>query len=258
MKPYYADDTATLYHGDMREVLPALVAAGLRADCIVADPPYGETSLPWDRWPNGWIAIAADAAPSMWCFGGLRLFLRRSSEFAGWALSQDVIWSKHAGSSMRSDRFRRFHEIITHWYQGRWSGVYKDPQRVETGVIAAANRTARSRPKHFDYAGRPPLGDRPAWADDGTRLMSSILHVRSMHRAGAVHPTEKPVDLLTPLIRYACPPGGLVLDPFAGSGSTAVAARAAGRRAVLIEGSEQYCEAIARRLAQDVLPIATA
>lgn len=47
----------------------------------------------------------------------------------------------------------------------------------------------------------------------------------------------------------------MLLDPFAGSGSTAETARLSGRRAVLIEANERYCEVIARRLAQDVLPI---
>jgi site-specific DNA-methyltransferase (adenine-specific) len=76
-----------------------------------------------------------------------------------------------------------------------------------------------------------------------------------MHH-GAVHPTEKPVELLDPLIRYACPPGGLVVDPFAGSGSTLDAARQSGRRAIGIEKHEPYAEAAARRLSALTLPAA--
>ncbi len=76
-----------------------------------------------------------------------------------------------------------------------------------------------------------------------------------MH-ARNIHPTEKPIGILDPLIRYACPPGGTVLDPFAGSGSTLVAARDSGRKAVGIEASEAYCAAIANRLAQGSLDFA--
>ena len=85
--------------------------------------------------------------------------------------------------------------------------------------------------------------------DGGPLLMRSVISARSMH-GRAIHPTEKPVALLDPLIRYACPPQGLVLDPFAGSGSTAIATRLTGRRAVLIEADEQYCEAIVRRMTE--------
>jgi site-specific DNA-methyltransferase (adenine-specific) len=51
-------------------------------------------------------------------------------------------------------------------------------------------------------------------------------------------------------VRLACPAGGIVLDPFAGSGTTGLAALQEGRRAVLIEREPAYCEIIRRRLAQ--------
>lgn len=245
MTPYYADDTVTLYLGDCREVLPAL---DIKPDCVIADPPYGETSLAWDGWPDGWPAVVATVASSMWCFGSLRMFGERWSEFAGWRLSHDVVWSKIEGTGIFSDRFRRFHESVAHWYRGPWAEVYREPPRVAHHGRRKKAPTDSPRDGHYGSS-------RPSWQDDGTRMRGSVLNVRSMYRRGPIHPTEKPVGILDPLIRYACPPSGLVLDPFAGSGSTAEAARLSGRRAVLIEADERYCEAIARRLAADVLPI---
>ena len=84
--------------------------------------------------------------------------------------------------------------------------------------------------------------------------MRSVLAVRSCH-GYAVHPTQKPVGILHPLIEFSVPVSGIVLDPFAGSGSTLVAAREAGRRAIGIEVQERYCEIAAKRLAQGVLPL---
>ena len=110
--PYWSDETCALYLGDCREILPAL---GVTADCIVADPPYGETSLAWDRWPDGWLDAAAGVTSSLWCFGSLRMFLERVGEFTGWRLSQDVIWEKHNGSGpTMPDRFQRVHEQVQH------------------------------------------------------------------------------------------------------------------------------------------------
>lgn len=244
--PYYADESVTLYHGDCREVLPAL---GLKADCVIADPPYGETSLAWDRWPDGWPEVAAAATRSMWCFGSMRMFLGRRDEFAGWKLSQDVIWDKGNGTSFAADRFKRVHEHAVHWYRGPWRDVFKDPQREDaTRRYFTPQRQIRADSHH--------LGSNAdhSWTDDGTRLMKSILPQASLwHSASRIHPTEKPVQILSLLIAYACPPGGLVIDPFAGSGSTLEAAALTGRRAIGIEADERYCELAARRLSQPVL-----
>jgi site-specific DNA-methyltransferase (adenine-specific) len=248
VKPYYADDLVSLYLGDMREVLPAL---GLQADCIVADPPYGETSLPWDRWPDGWLKVASAVSRSLWCFGSMRMFGEHWGEFGavGWKLSQDVIWDKGNGTSFAADRFKRVHETVTHWYRGPWQDVFKDPQREDVARrYFVPQRQTRADSHH--------LGSNAdhSWADDGTRLMKSILPQASLwHSASRIHPTEKPVQILAPLIAYACPPGGIVIDPFAGSGSTLDAARATGRRAIGIEADERYCELAARRLSQGVL-----
>ena len=67
------------------------------------------------------------------------------------------------------------------------------------------------------------------------------------------HPTPKPLSLMRRLID-ACPPG-VVVDPFAGSGSTLRAVKDQGRRAIGIEIEERYCEIAAQRCAQEVLEL---
>lgn len=66
------------------------------------------------------------------------------------------------------------------------------------------------------------------------------------------HQTEKPVALIEQLIRVVCPPGGVVLDPFGGSGTTAVAAANLGRDAICIERDAAHVETANRRLATEV------
>jgi site-specific DNA-methyltransferase (adenine-specific) len=247
-RPYYEDDTVQLYLGDMRDILPAL---RLQADCIVTDPPYGETSLTWDRWPDAWPTLAATVSSSMWCFGSMRMLLDRRDDFttAGWKLSQDIVWEKHNGSGFAADRFKRVHEIATHWYLGDWSAVHHDTPREAyhgTHVKTVPRRTSSS------HTG--DIGANEGYVGHDC-LARSVFSVRSMH-GRAIHPTEKPLGILDPLIRYACPEGGLVLDPFAGSGSTLDTARQAGRRAIGIEAREDYCEAAARRLSALTLPAA--
>jgi site-specific DNA-methyltransferase (adenine-specific) len=246
---YWTDGTVTLYLGDCRELLPELG----RADCIVADPPYGETSLPWDSWPSGWTDAAAVATSSLWCFGSMRMFLDHTAEFGRWRLSQDVIWEKHNGSGFHADRFKRVHEIATHWYRGRWSALHRSVPKVPA-ADPLDRATRRSRGGHALHMRQ--VIDAPGMTRDGTRLQRSVIRVQSM-KGRAIHPTEKPVGILAPLIEYACPPGGMVLDPFAGSGSTLEAARMSGRRAIGIEADERYCELAARRLSQATLTEAT-
>jgi site-specific DNA-methyltransferase (adenine-specific) len=194
----------------------------------------------------------------MWCFGSMRMFGEHWAEFgaARWKLSHDVIWEKNVGTGIFTDRFRRVHENALHWYRApRWSEIYKETQRITITVDPAVHHHKLGDSVSTSQAGPHLAGSRPStWVDDGTRMATTILKAKN-RRGLAIHPTEKPVDLLTPLIRYGCPPGGLVLDPFAGSGSTLEAARQTGRRATGIEANEAYIEKAARRLSQAVIGI---
>jgi site-specific DNA-methyltransferase (adenine-specific) len=242
-EPYYADDKVTLYLGDCRTLLPEL---DVHADLIVADPPYAETSLDWDKWPDGWPILLAQHGYSMWCFGSLRMFLNRRDDFIDWKYSQEVVWEKHNGSGSANDRFKRVHELATFWYRGEWALIHHSTPTTDDAVARTVRR--KHRPPHWGEMGAAAY----ASEDGGPRLMRSVVYVRSMH-GSAINETEKPEGIVRPLIEYGCPAGGLVLDPFAGSSSTLVAARNLGRRAIGIEMREEQCEKAAKRLAQDCL-----
>lgn len=147
---------------------------------------------------------------------------------------------------------------------GRW------PANVALDEAAAAMLDAQSgeRPSGArcggEYGG---IGAGALYGDGGTATLSAIdantggasrfYYTAKASRAdrntsGATntHPTVKPTDLMRWLVRLVTPPGGVVLDPFAGSGSTLVAARAEGFRAIGIEREAEYAQIIADRLSQ--------
>jgi site-specific DNA-methyltransferase (adenine-specific) len=237
------DPDFVLYHGDALTVLQGLPDESV--DIVVTDPPYGDTSLAWDVPVRDWLPLVERLlrpGGSVWIFGSLRSFMALDLS-AGWRLAQDVVWEKHNGSSFHADRFRRVHEIAAQFYRGGWADVYKEPQTTADATARTVRR--KRRPPH---TGRINASSYTS-VDGGPRLQRSVIRVRSEH-GSAVHPTQKPVGIVTPLIGYSCPIGGTVLDPFAGSGTTLVAARQLGRRSVGIEISEDYCRLAARRLAQ--------
>jgi site-specific DNA-methyltransferase (adenine-specific) len=247
--PYYEDGSVTIYCGDARAVLPQLAQ---RFDCAVVDPPYSETSLEWDRRVPGWPALVGGALvdnASLWCFGSLRMFVETWQEFDDWRHSQEVIWEKHNGSGFAADRFKRVHEIAVHFYRRDtpWGDVFKHP--VKTPDANARRVRRRRQPPHMGVVGEHFYES----LEGGGRLARSVLYFRSCH-GSAVHPTQKPVELVRMLLEYSLRPGGVVLDPFMGSGTTLVAARELGRRAVGIEVDEGYCRSAVERLSQRVLP----
>lgn len=234
-----------LYHGDCREILPTVGAV----DAVVTDPPYGDTSLKWDRQVSGWMD--AIDAPQVWCFGSLRSTLITYPQFvaAGYVLAQEIVWEKHNGSGFHADRFRRVHEFAVHYYRGvPWGDLYRSVQTTPDATARTVRR--KGRPAHTGHI----EGSNYRSEDGGPRMMRSVMRVRSEH-GRAAHPTQKPEGILRPLIEYSTPPGGTVLDPFAGSGSTLLTARSLGREAVGIELDEGYCEVIASRLRTEQLSL---
>lgn len=246
---YYNEDGIRIYHGDCREY------SGPPADCVIADPPYGETALGWDVRVKGWPASIADfsaAGSSLWVFGSLRFFMESAREFEGWRFAQDIVWEKHNGSGFHADRFKRVHEHALQFYRGEWAAVYKNP--ITTPDATARTVRRKYKTPHLNGNGKASSASAYRSEDGGPRLMRSVVYVPSCHGT-AEHPTQKPLGIIDPLLRYSCRPGGVVLDPFMGSGSTLVAAKALGLGAVGIEIDERCCEIAARRLSQGVLAL---
>jgi site-specific DNA-methyltransferase (adenine-specific) len=240
-EPYYSDNMVQLYHGDMHELIYGMPDT----DACVTDPPYGTTALPWDSWPPEWPLVVAHKTSSMWCFGSMTTFFARITDFvgSGWKMSQDVVWEKHNGSGFAADRFKRVHEHVIHWYRGQWRDIHHETPREARGMAKQTSGSGHaSRGKHLGA-----IGDVTYTSKD--RLVRSVIRARSMH-GRSIHPTEKPAAILAPLIEYSIPQSGLVLDPFAVSGSTLLTARSLGRRAIGIEANEEYCEKAAKRLAE--------
>lgn len=241
MPLYYQDDFVTLYQGDYRDHLGELTE---RPSAIVTDPPYGETSLDWDRWVTGWPEEAATLTDNLWCFGSFRMFYEHADEFRAWKLAQDTVWEKHNGSGFHADRFKRVHEFAVQWYRGEWSALYNKPPRTQDAGKKVVRR--KERPTHMGA-----IEDSSYVSEDGgDRLMRSVIKLRSMH-GRAINETEKPTQLVGLYVEASVPPGGLVVDLFAGSCSTGVAARQIGRRAVLFEKRQDQCASAARRLERE-------
>ena len=223
MKPYYEDDLVTLYHGDCREV-----TEWLEADVLVTDPPYGR------NWTSG---------------SGMTNAKGHGRGSKG-----------HGGIANDCDTTTR-DEALTLW-GGRWGVVFGDPlikqpvgaiqalvyaKPADAGIKGAHAGFRRDVEMIYLIGGSWPVGvggrssvlTTGAWVAGPRGL--SVIHG---------HPHAKPRDVLEVLIGETV---GTIADPFAGSGSTLVAAKQLGRRAIGVELDERYCEIAARRLAQDTL-----
>jgi hypothetical protein len=215
-EPYYQDDRVTLRLGDCREV-----TEWLAADVLVTDPPYG-IGYAQDRG-----GLAGGKIPRVDAIAGDGDTATRDAALTSWGCRPAIVFS-----SYRCQPFGSPHPMPLIFDKG--------------DVVGMGDLSWPWRPS-YEFAwvyGSGWVGPR-----GGAVLRHRVLPGNFTARD---HPTQKPVALMEDLIQHT-PPGSVIADPFAGSGSTLVAARNLGRKAVGVELEERYCEVIARRLAQDCL-----
>lgn len=209
------------------------------ADACITDPPYGDTSLAWDKRCDGWLEGTSRILKpnaSIWVFGSMRFLstIFADMETAGFKYAQDIVWEKQNGTGFHNDRFRRVHEHAIQFYRGAWSEVYKDPPKT----MDARAKVVRKKEKPAQWHGKTGSTTYVS-VDGGPRLARSVIYCPNEH-GHALHPTQKPLEILAQLIGYSVPAGGLVIDPFHGSGSTGIAAELLGRNWMAAEINPDY------------------
>jgi len=216
-KPYYQDDLVTLYHGDCLEV-----TEWTEADVLVTDPPYGVA------WKSGTMSnaiiptqdkVANDETPVV-RDAALNLWDKKPAlVFGAWRIPRPE------NTRMRLIWYKRAN--IPGMRSNAWFSADEEIYVLGSGFQGKPTQNVLVTDDRRDGA----YGE--------------------VARLG--HPTPKPVGLLERLIEKC--PEGVIADPFAGVGSTLIAARNLGRRAIGVEMEEKYCETIASRLQQQAFDL---
>lgn len=170
------------------------------------------------------------------------VFLDELSKF-GW-LREDIIWHKNTCTPESvTDRCTRTHEYIFHFTK---SSSYYFEQMLEPATSYDTNIRNRDITKLNNTPGRTRMGGLTR-NDYEFRNKRSVWTV-STERMPEAHFATFPKDLISPIVQAACPQGGLVLDIFGGSGTTAVVAELFQRQWLLFELNPSYCDIAQRRI----------
>lgn len=241
MKPYYDDGRGiVLYHGDCLSVIPDLPRLSVGA--VFTDPPFSSgartdagkamrgSMLRATKWDAEWFSHDNMATHGF-------LFLMRLL-----AVELLAVGARNATAHFFID-WRMYPNLYGAVESAGWQ--VKNLVVWDKGSFGMGTNY-RNQHELVIYAEKGS----PEFQNHGTG------NVLTAKRPGTEnHPTEKPVSLVEEMLTASSAPDALVLDPFAGSGSTLVAAKNLGRRAIGIELDERYCEIAAERLRQEVLAL---
>lgn len=242
-------DVNRIIHGDALDVLRGLPDASV--DAIITDPPYGTTACAWDT--------VVPFEP-MWA-----LFKRIAKPNAAIVMTA----SQPFTSALVMSNPKMF-KYQWYWQKERATGFQYaryQPMRIIEDVCVFGTGTVSYNPQ-LTKLDRPYKAPYPIIKSDSARMTSSGRHEDGRRKYATYthaqpnnllkfardfdtnHPTQKPVALMEYLIRTYTQPGDLVLDPFAGSGTTLVAARNLQRRYIGVELQAEYVEVARKRLSE--------
>lgn len=267
---FLEDPDVTIWQGDACECLRLLHNDAV--DAVVTSPPYAD-----QRWYYGG---ASSDEYAEWIFpvfeelyrvltptGSVMLNLGRvfrggeeqpyieelllMLHHKGWRRIDTIVWAKTKAMPMGPPYLNNRHEFVfwlakdVHAYRGY--DEVRVPHAPETVArYERGNLRGQKDGDAYTVRARPPLNPLGMVPPS---VFSSAVGIE----AGNPHPAPMALELAEFLVRLSCPPGGRVLDPFAGSGTTGVAARKHGRQALLVEHSSDYCRYAAERLSQQTL-----
>ena len=248
----------SLIHGDSLKHLKDIKNESV--DLILTDPPFLTTNLRFDKGfdlkpfipelnrvlkPNGWF----------FCFGTIEMVIEIMSQ--GWRRKFEYIWVKQqpllAHHNVQRPNIQ--HELIFSFIKPtlqKMGDLYLDKESIRTTGKPYMIKKERKAMTEFRAAQGMNTHKIKEKYNTGYRNGTTVLYFNSklgMPLAERTkHPTQKPLDLIRLIVRGYCPKNGMVLDPFAGSGTTVLAAKMEGRNSIGIEIDKNYFDIMEKRV----------